>query len=81
MTNRRPQQPTEKALRQTRGVNMASTGSVDIGELLLAEFQARRTRLQQLLRLVWMEVERLPARRLPVRPRAKCGRVGVKHIA
>jgi hypothetical protein len=81
MTNRRPQQPTEKVLRQPRGGNIASAKSVDVCELLFAELQERRARLRELLNLVWMEADRLPARRAPLRPRPKCGNVRFKRTA
>jgi hypothetical protein len=77
MTNRRGQEPTEKAPPRTRGGNAASAGSPDVCELLLAELQARRARLQKLLRLVHMEAERLPAGR----PRSRCGGVRTAHVA
>ena len=81
MTNRRRQEPTEKALPQTRGANAASTGSADVCELLLAELQTRRVRLQKLLRLVHMEAERRPAGVAPLRTRARCGGVRTAHVA
>lgn len=81
MTKARPQQTTGKALRQPRGANLASAESVDVCELLLAELQAHRLKLQKLLHLVWMEAERLPARRAPVRSRAKCESVRIKRTA
>jgi hypothetical protein len=81
MTNRRPQQPTEKVLRQSRGANIASAKSADVCERLVAELQERRVRLRELLRLVWMEAERLPARRAPVWSRPKCSNVHIKRTA
>jgi hypothetical protein len=81
MTNRRPQQPTEKVLRQPRGGNSASAKSVDVCELLLAELRERRVRLRELLNLVWMEADRLPARHAPPRPRHKCASVRLKRTA
>ena len=81
MTKARPQQTTGKALRQPRGANLASAESVDICELLRAELQAHRLKLQKLLHLVWMEAERLPARRAPVRSRTKCESVRIKRTA
>jgi hypothetical protein len=81
MTNRRPQQSTEKALRQSHGANLASAESLDVCELLVAELQSRRVRLQKLLQLVRMEMERLPARRAPLRPHARCSNVRIKHVA
>jgi hypothetical protein len=81
MTNRRRQEPTEKAPRQPRGANAGSAESPDVCELLLAELRARRVRLRKLLRLVHMEAERLPAGRAPLRPRARCGGVRTGHVA
>jgi len=81
MTNRRPQQPTEKALRQLPGASLGSAGSRDACELLLAELHSRRVRLQKLLQLVRMEAERLPARRAPLRPRARCGNARIRRFA
>jgi hypothetical protein len=78
MTNRREQEPTEKALSRTCGAN---AGSPDVCELLLAELQTRRVRLQKLLRLVHMEAERLPAGRAPLGPRPRCGGVRTAHVA
>ena len=81
MTNRRRQEPTEKAPPQPRGANAANAGSPDVCELLLAELHARRVRLQKLLRLVHMEAERLPAGRAPLAPRPRCGGVRTAHVA
>ena len=81
MTKARPQQTTGKALCQPRSANIACAQGADVCELLLAELQARRVKLQKLLHLVWMEAERLPARRAPVRSRAKCESVRIKRIA
>jgi hypothetical protein len=81
MTNRRPQQSSEKAVRKTRGGNIASAKSADVCELLFAELQARRVRLRELLHLVWMEAERLPSRHAPVRSRPKCSNVRIKRSA
>ncbi len=78
MTNRKRQEPTEKAPPQTRAANAESA---DVCELLLAELQTRRERLQKLLRLVHMEAERLPAGRTPLRPRARCGGARTGHAA
>jgi hypothetical protein len=81
MTNAEQQQPTGKALCQPCGANIACAESVDVCELFVAELQARRARLQELLRLVRLEAERLPARRGPVRSRTKCQNARVKRIA
>lgn len=81
MTNRRPQPPTEEPLRQSHGANLASAKNVDVCELLLAELQARRVKLQKLLQLVWLEMDRLPARRGPVRSRRKCSNLRMERTA
>ena len=73
MTKVRPQQePTRKALRQPRSANIVCAKGDDVCELLLAELQARRVRLQKLLNLVRTEAERAPARRAASRYLAKC---------
>src|ERR1022692_2334189 len=65
---------------EARGnANTGSGDGPDAGEPLLAELQPRRQRLRKLLRLVWMEVESLPARRAPVRSRARCENVRVRR--
>jgi hypothetical protein len=81
MTKARPQRPIGKALRQPRSANIACAEGVDVCELFLAELQARRVRLQKLLHLVWLEAERLPARRARVRSRAKCENPRLKRTA
>ena len=65
MTKLRPQKMT--ARRAPRRAKATDEESVDVCELLVAELQARRTRLKQLLNLVWQEVERAPAVRAPAR--------------
>jgi hypothetical protein len=81
MTKTKPQQLTRNALRQSSGANIAGAENVDVYQLLLAELKARRVRLQKLLHLVWMEAERLPARRVPAGSRTKCENVRVKRSA
>ena len=81
MTKARSQQPVRRALRQPGNANTGCVDGADVCELLLAELQARRQRLRKLLRLVWMEVESLPARRAPVRSRARCENVRVRDTA
>jgi len=74
MTKARSQQSIdiEKALRQPGNVNAACIDSVDVCELLLAELQTRRQRLQKLLRLVCLEAESLPVRRASLGRHAHC---------
>ena len=81
MTKPRSQQSTAKALRQPGSGNTGCVVGAEICELLLAELQARRQRLQKLLRLVRLEVESLPARRAPVQPRARCGNARFRPVA
>jgi hypothetical protein len=68
-------------MRQSRGANSACAEGVDVCELLLAELQSRRARLQKLLHLVKMEAERDQARRAPVRSRASCENAGITRTA
>ena len=79
MTNRR-RQPTEKTLRQPRGASIASAKGADVYELLLAELQARRVRLERLLRLVCLEAARRPATRALVPSCALCGHGRGKRV-
>jgi len=73
MTKARPQQkPTRKALRQPRSANIVCAKGDDVCELFLAELEARRVRLQKLLRLVWTEAGRRPAGRAASRYLASC---------
>jgi hypothetical protein len=81
MTNRRTGQSAEKNLGQPRGANVASAENLDVCELLVAELQSRRARLQKLLQLVRTEAERIPAGRFPLGSRARCGNVRFKHLA
>jgi hypothetical protein len=81
MTKPRSQQSTAKALRQPGNANTRCVDGADVCELLLAELQARRQRLQKLLRLVRLEMESLPARRAPVQPRARCGNARFRPVA
>lgn len=75
--------------RQSRGKTSRSSGEANAGsiegaeacELLLAELQARRVRLQKLLRLVWLEAERLPLPPLRPRHRARCENAPFSHTA
>jgi len=79
MTKARSQQSIGKALRRPGNANTGCVDGADVCELLLAELQARRQRLRKLLRLVWMEVESLPARRAAARSRARCENVRARH--
>jgi hypothetical protein len=81
MTKPRSQQSIAKVLRQPANANTGCVVGAEVCELLLAELQARRQRLQKLLRLVRLEVESLPARRAPVQPRARCGNARFRPVA
>ena len=81
MTKVRSQESLRKVSRQPGNANTACLDGADACELLLAELEARRKRLQTLLRLVWLEVERLPANRATVRCHARRQNVRVRHSA
>ena len=66
------QEPTRKALRQPRSANIVCAKGDDVCELFLAELEARRVRLQKLLRMVWTEAGRRPAGRSASRYLASC---------
>jgi hypothetical protein len=66
------QEPTRKALRQPRSANIVCAKGDDVCELFLAELEARRVRLQKLLRMVWTEAGRRPAGRAASRYLASC---------
>jgi hypothetical protein len=72
MAKARLQQTTRKASRPPRRANLERPDRDDVYELLLAELEARRVRLRELLQLVWTEAARQPARRSPARPHATC---------
>jgi hypothetical protein len=72
MKHTRPQQPAEDALRETSGANLACAEGADVCELLIAELEGRRARLQKLLHSLWLEADGVPASRVPLRPRGKC---------
>lgn len=55
--------------------------SAEACELLVVELQSRRLRLENLLRSVWLEADGVAARRVPIRPRARCGNARIRHIA
>ena len=64
-----------------RSANIDGAESPDACESLLAELEARRVRLENLLHSVWLEGDRVPARRVPIRPRAKCSHARTKRTA
>ncbi len=83
MTKVRPQKMP--ALRQPRNAKRASDEKVDVCEVLVAELQARRVRLQELLALVFNEVERAPAsppvKRSPARTHSRRQPMVMRQIA
>ena len=81
MTNPRPQEPAEDILQPPCRANVAGDETLDACELLIAELEARRVRLQQLLRLVRLEVESVLVRRASLRPRARCSHVPIRRTA
>ena len=64
-----------------RSANIDGAESPDACESLLAELEARRVRLENLLHSVWLEADRVAAQRVPVRPRARCSNVHTKRTA
>lgn len=76
-----PQQPAEDVPPPPRCAKVACQESPDACELLIAELEARRVRLQHLLRLVRLEAESAIARRVATQPRARCSHVRIKRTA
>jgi hypothetical protein len=73
MTKARPQEESaRRALRQPHSANIVCAKGDDVCELFLAELEARRVRLQKLLRMVWTEAERRPSGRTASRYLASC---------
>ena len=56
------QEPARKALRQPRNANIVCAKGDDVCELFLAELEARRVRLQKLLKMVWTRSGAPPGR-------------------
>ena len=76
------QQDTPEVVRhRPRSPNIAGAESPDACELLLAELEARRVRLENLLHSAWLEADKVAARRVPIRPGAKCSHVHIKRPA
>ena len=69
------------ALHRPRSANVAGAESRDACDLLIAELEARRVRLEKLLHSVWLEADRVAARRVPVRPRTRCSNAHIKRTA
>ena len=72
---------SEVVLRQPRSANIAGAEGPDACELLIAELEARRVRLENLLHSVWLEADGIAARRVNIRPRARCCHVRIKRTA
>ena len=72
---------SEVGWHRPRSANVAGAESPDACDLLIAELEARRVRLEDLLRAVWTEADTVAARRVPIRPRAKCSNLHNKRTA
>jgi hypothetical protein len=70
---------SEVVSHRPRTANVAGAESPDACDLLIAELEARRVRLEHLLRAVWTEADTAAALRVPIRPRAKCQRAQQAH--
>ena len=68
---------SEVVLHQPRTANLAGTESPDACDLLIAELEVRRVRLESLLHAVLLEVERAAARRVPIQTRARCSKARI----
>jgi hypothetical protein len=75
------QDTSEVVWHRPRSANIAGAESPDACELLIAELEARRVRLEKLLHSVWLEVDGVAARRVTIRPRARCSHVHIKRTA
>ena len=72
MDNARTRETTKSPLPKRSGATAAAAHTSDACDLLLAELQARRTRLRQLLDLVQLEAIRLSSNGTRGRQRAHC---------
>jgi hypothetical protein len=72
---------SEVVSHRPRSANVAGAESSDACDLLIAELEARRVRLENLLRAVWTEADTVAVRRVPIRPRAKCSNAHNKRTA
>ena len=66
----------EIVLHRPRSVNLADAESSDACELLIAELEARRVRLEKLLHSVWLEADRVAAW-----PHGRCRNARTKRTA
>jgi hypothetical protein len=69
------------ASHRPRSAKVSGAKSPDACDLLIAELEARRVRLEKLLHAVWLEADRAAARRAPVRPDARCSHAHIKRTA
>jgi hypothetical protein len=67
---------SEVVSHRPRSANVAGAGSRDACDLLIAELEARRARLEKLLHSVWLAADRVAAR-----PRARCSNARIKRTA
>ena len=67
---------SEVGWHRPRSANVAGAGSPDACDLLIAELEARRVRLEKLLHSVWLEADGVAAR-----PRPRCSNVHTKRTA
>ena len=67
---------SEVVSHRPRSTNVAGAESRDACDLLIAELEARRARLEKLLHSVWLEADRVAAR-----PRAKCSNAHIRRTA
>jgi hypothetical protein len=82
MTKATPlKQKPSQAPRKKRGTNNAGGSQLDACEMLVAELQARRERLQHLLAMIHLEAGRVNLVRVPVQSRRKCSATRRKTAA
>ena len=67
---------SEVVSHRPRSANVAGAESRDACDLLIAELEARRVRLEKLLHSVWLETDGVAAR-----PRARCSNARIKRTA
>jgi predicted metalloenzyme YecM len=72
MTKATSLQKPSQAPRKKREANSAGASQVNACEMLVAELEARRERLQHLLAMVHLEARRVTATHVSLQPRRKC---------
>ena len=72
---------SEVALLRPRSAKVTGAESPDACDSLIAELEARRVRLEKLLHAVWLEADRVAARRAPVQPGVRCSHAHIKRTA